>query len=94
MKDKHILIGLLAALLLALAVSPFASNFPDGLEKIAEDKGFLEKGEIEPKISSPMPDYCCPVVKNERLSTSLAGVLGTFAVFAIGYVIAGLIKKN
>ncbi len=32
--------GLLVALALAFFVSPYASSSPDGLNKVAEDKGF------------------------------------------------------
>jgi hypothetical protein len=47
MKARHkgfIWIGLGISLLLALFISPFASSSPDGLEKVAETKGFAEKG--------------------------------------------------
>ena len=56
MKAREILIGLSAALLLALVLSPFASSSPDGLEKVAERQGFLAKGEGEPALKAPVPD--------------------------------------
>jgi cobalt/nickel transport protein len=89
MKAKEILIGLLLAVLVALFLSPFASQWPDGLEKVADDKGFLDKGEIEPAVSSPVPDYSWPGIKNEALATSVAGVFGTIMVFAVSF---GLLK--
>lgn len=94
MSNKEILFGLLAALFLALVLSPFASQWPDGLEKVAEDKGFLEKGEVEPALLSPIPDYAWPGVKTERLATSAAGVVGTLIVFGIGYGTAALIRRR
>ena len=94
MKKKEIIIGLLAALFLAFIVSPFASSWPDGLEKVAEDKGFLERGEVEPVFSSPIPDYTWPGVKNERLATSMAGVVGTLIVFGAGYGLALLLRRK
>ena len=48
-KAGEILIGLSAALLLALVVARFATSSPDGLEKVAERQGFLAKGEGEPR---------------------------------------------
>ncbi|MFH1854041.1 MAG: PDGLE domain-containing protein, partial [Candidatus Omnitrophota bacterium] len=48
MHKKEILLWLTAALILAFVVSPFAASSPDGLEKVAADNGFLEKGETEP----------------------------------------------
>jgi cobalt/nickel transport protein len=91
---KDILFGLFAALLLALVLSPFASSFPDGLERIAEDKGFLEKGEVQPAMTSPVPDYAWPGVKSEKLATSAAGVMGTLLVFGAAYGFAALLKRK
>lgn len=92
MHKKDIIIGLVAALFLAGIISLFASSFPDGLEKVAEKLGFIEKGEAEPVISSPIPDYVLPGLKNEKLATSIAGIVGTLVVFGIGYGVAALIK--
>ncbi|HQJ15048.1 MAG TPA: PDGLE domain-containing protein [Candidatus Omnitrophota bacterium] len=94
MNKKDILFGLLTALFLALVLSPFASSFPDGLERVAEDKGFLEKGEGEPVLVSPVPDYTWPGIKNEKLATSAAGVMGTLVVFGAAYGFAALIKRQ
>lgn len=89
---KEIFFGLLIALFLAIVISPFASPWPDGLEKVAENKGFLEKGEIEPVIHSPVPDYTWPGIKNERVATSIAGMAGTILVFAVALGIGYLLK--
>ena len=79
-------IGLTAALVLGVLVSPFASSSPDGLEKVAEDKGFIESAEgKETWTSSPLPDYTVPGVDAEGVSTGLAGLLGTAAMFAVGF---------
>ncbi|MFA5099776.1 MAG: PDGLE domain-containing protein [Candidatus Omnitrophota bacterium] len=94
MNKKDIIVGLLAALLLALVVSPFASSFPDGLEKVAEDKGFLEKGEVQPVMTAPVPDYAWPGIKSEKLATSAAGVMGTLLVFGAAYGFAALLKRK
>lgn len=93
MSKKEILFGVFVAIFLALALSPFASSSPDGLEKVADDKGFLEKGEVEPIIPSPIPDYTWPGIGNERLATSAAGVFGTLFVFGFTCIIAGLVKR-
>jgi cobalt/nickel transport protein len=94
MNKKDILFGLFAALLLAFVLSPFASSSPDGLERVAEDKGFLEKGEIQPAMVSPVPDYAWPGVKSEKLATSAAGIMGTLIVFGAAYGFAALIKRK
>ena len=94
MNKKEIFFALMVAIFLAVVFSPFASPWPDGLEKVAQDKGFLEKGEVEPVFSSPIPDYSWPNFKNERLATSAAGVAGTLLVFGMGYGLAALIRKR
>ena len=94
MSKKEILFGLIIAIFLAIVLSPFASPWPDGLEKVAEDKGFLEKSDVEPVFTSPIPDYSWPGLKNERLATALAGALGTLIVFGIGYGLASLVKRK
>jgi cobalt/nickel transport protein len=91
MDKKFLLLFLLAAVLLALIVSPFASSWPDGLERVAEDKGFLEKGEVKPAVRSPVPDYLMPGVRNEKIATAIAGVLGTLLVFGAAYGLAAVL---
>ena len=94
MNKREIIFGLFVALLLALFLSPLASSWPDGLEKVAEDKGFLEKGEIEPVLVSPIPDYAWPGINNELVATSLAGLTGTLMVFGLGFGLAAFLKKE
>ncbi len=94
MIKKDIFLWLLVALILAFFISPFASSSPDGLEKVAEDKGFLEKGEVEPFFISPVPDYTWPGIKSEGIATGLAGIFGTLVVFGISYGIGATLKKK
>ncbi len=87
MSNKRIVLwSLLAGLAVASLLSPFASSWPDGLERVAEDKGFLERGENS-VLGSPVPDYSWPGVRHEGLATSLAGILGTMMVFGVGWVV-------
>jgi cobalt/nickel transport protein len=102
--------GLAVAVALALVVSPWASSSPDGLEKVAEDKGFLEKAEeTEPAWDkAPIPDYAMPGLSKEavneetgeveeeptKLATALAGLVGTVAIFLIAWGLALALKKG
>ena len=87
--------GLLLALALAVFASPFASSFPDGLEKVAEDIGFLDAAhEHGAWKSSPAPDYAAPGVQDERKATALAGLAGTLAVFVAGWGLAAVVRKR
>jgi len=94
MCKKEIIFGLMVAVFLAMVLSPFASPWLDGLEKVAENKGFLEKGEITPVFISPIPDYLWPGFKNEKIATSFAGAAGTLLVFGMGYGLAALIRRR
>jgi len=82
-------------LLLALFLSPFASSSPDGLERVAEMKGFKDKGESwTPWLYAPLRDYAISWVKNEKVSTALSGLIGTLAVFFIALGFSKLLKKR
>lgn len=94
MNKREIVFGLFVAVVLAVVLSPFASPWPDGLEKVAEDKGFLGKGEIKPIVAAPIPDYAWPSIKSEKLATSMAGVSGTLIVFGLGYGLASLVRRR
>jgi len=94
MRKKDIILGLVLAFILALFLSPFASQMPDGLEKVAEDKGFIEKAQTKPLFHAPFADYLWPGLENEKISISLAGVAGTCIVFIFGYCLASLLKKK
>ncbi len=88
--DGLIWIGLGLSLLLALFLSPFASSSPDGLEKVAEMKGFSEKAEgWKVWKYAPFSEYTIPWIKNEKVSTALSGLIGTLAIF---FIVMGLGK--
>lgn len=82
---KEIFFGLILAILLAVFLSPLASPNPDGLERVAIDKGFLEKSEGNEVISSPIPDYMVKGITNETVAGSAAGLIGTILTFAAAY---------
>ena len=96
MKDwqKFLLIGLIVSLFLAVFLSPFASPWPDGLERVAENLGFIEKGEGKPVLTSPIPDYAFPGVENEAVATALAGFIGTLITFGAAYGIGKLVARR
>ena len=90
-----VVLALAVAIGLATAVSPFASANPDGLEKVADDKGFINEGKLHSiQEDSPIPDYAFPGVENERVATGLAGFVGTLAVFALGYGLAYVLRRR
>ena len=89
------ILALALAVGLATAASPFASSHPDGLEKVAAEKAFLDTGRLAPiQEDAPVPDYAFPGVGNERLATGLAGFVGVLGVFAIGYGVAAVARRR
>jgi hypothetical protein len=91
MNKKWWLIAFAFCLLLA-TVSPLASSFPDGLEKVAEDKGFIDVAQSSP--FEIIAGYIFPDIENEAMATILAGWLGTILLFGIVYGLAWLIKSR
>ncbi|MDP2711879.1 MAG: PDGLE domain-containing protein [Solirubrobacteraceae bacterium] len=89
------IVGLAVAVGLATAVSPFAASTPDGLERVAEDKAFVEAAKDTPlHESSPIPDYAFPGIDDERVATGVAGFVGTLFMFGLGYGLALLIRRR
>lgn len=84
-------VGIVAALIVAVFISVFASSFPDGLEKVAGNLGFADKAKaVIPEAVFIIPDYVFGSVNNELWQTSLAGLIGVLAVlgvFGIVYLI-------
>jgi len=91
MKTKWWLIALLVCLAVA-SFSPLASSSPDGLERVAEDKGFIDVGKGAPY--QIIADYVFPGIENEALATILAGWIGTLILFGMAYGVAWLLKSR
>ena len=86
------ILALSVAVGLAAGVSPYASSSPDGLERVAADQGFLERGKVQE--SSVLSDYAVPGVADERLATGLAGFAGTLLVFGTGFAIVVAARRR
>ena len=90
-----VVLALAAAIGLGTAISPFASSSPDGLEKVATDKAFIDDGRLHSlQDDSPIPDYAFPGIGDERVATGLAGFAGTLLVFGLGYGIAAAARRR
>lgn len=82
--------GLIIALVVVL-FSPLASGDPDGLERVAEDLGFIEQG-----VDAPyeiLPDYTIPVLGETGLSTIVAGVIGALVVAAVAVGVGRALRR-
>ena len=90
--------ALLVSVLLAGGASFYASSSPDGLEKVAEDIGFIETAKDHTNAGGALADYGVKGIENERASVGVAGVIGvigTAVVAGIGFkLIARKPKKD
>ncbi len=83
----------LASTVVAGFVSYYASSSPDGLEKVAEDTGFLESAEDSAVSGSPLADYGVSGLDNERISVGLSGVIGILVTAAVAFAVFAISKR-
>jgi len=82
--------GLLVSLGLAVFVAPFASGWPDGLERVAAALG-LQAAARAPLLAAPLPEYVVPGLGSAVSSTVIAGSVGTVVAFCLAYLLARLL---
>jgi hypothetical protein len=85
-------VGLAIAAMVVIVLAPLASSDPDGLERVAEDQGFIERAENF--LSGLLGDYAIPGVDNEGLSTVLAGLIGVAIVVAIVLILGRVVARR
>jgi cobalt/nickel transport system permease protein len=94
---QTMLAGLGIALAVAIFLSPFAYDKPDGLEFVGEKLGFLSAD--SPLTSwpfrAPMPDYemKLPGLDHVGLASAAAGLVGTLVVFGIAWGMARVLPR-
>lgn len=84
--------GLIVALGLAFFVSPFASSSPDGLNKVAIDKGFSDTQKEHALDDGPLAGYAVKGVDDKRVSTGIAGAVGVVVTFGLAMVLFALLR--
>jgi cobalt/nickel transport protein len=92
-----IVTGLGISLVIAIFLSPFASNNPDGLERVAQDLQFDKKALKDTParklpFSAVFEDYSLHGVPS-AFSTPLAGLLGTLVTFGLAWGIGKLVIR-
>jgi len=86
-----ILAGVVVSLF-AVFLSPLASANPDGLERVAEDMGFLHLGQSA--SYQVLPGYTVPFLGETTLSTIVAGAVGVLVVLGLMVVIGGMLRRK
>ena len=86
----------LAALVLIAAVvivlGPLASSDPDGLERVAEDVGFADRG--EDAAFEILPDYSVPLLGDGAGSLIVAGLIGVALLFAVTWLLGRALARR
>jgi cobalt/nickel transport system permease protein len=85
-----VIVGLIVALAV-VALAPLASVNPDGLERVAIDAGFIERG--TGAAYEVFPDYTIPLLGETALSTILAGVVGALVVGVLIVIVVNLLRR-
>ncbi|MCQ4197765.1 PDGLE domain-containing protein, partial [Streptomyces parvulus] len=75
-------------------VSFYASANPDGLEKVAADKGIDRKAEEHANADSPLADYGVEDIANARVSGGLAGVIGVGVTVVAGSAVFWAVRRR
>jgi cobalt/nickel transport system permease protein len=75
---------------IAAMLSPFASNFPDGLEYVSERLAFMSFSGVN--AGALFPDYHASFIANQGLSTICAGLAGVAIVSIVAQMAAHGIK--
>lgn len=80
---KLVVAGLVVGALLGGVVSYWASASPDGLNRVAIDKGFAESEKEHGAADSPLAGYGIAGVDAPWLSGAVAGVAGVMICFGV-----------
>ena len=84
-----VVVGILITLAVVV-ISPLASSNPDGLERVAEDLGFLNTGQSAP--FELIPDYTLPFFGETPLSTIAAGLIGVLVILGIIFMLSRALR--
>ncbi|HSJ46311.1 MAG TPA: energy-coupling factor ABC transporter permease [Euzebyales bacterium] len=76
--------AVLVALLVAAVVSQFGAPGPDGLERVAEDQGFIASAEDHALATGPFADYATAGLRNDSVSLAVAGGTGVVITLVVG----------
>ncbi|KZL48524.1 energy-coupling factor ABC transporter permease [Nodularia spumigena] len=87
------LVPVISILLVAGVLSLVASGWPDGLERVAENVGFIDLAEqVRIEVPTPLADYEIPSLG--LIGTSIAGLVGSVVSFGVAFGIAKVMKPK
>jgi len=89
-----VIVGLVVSTLIAVGVSQFASDDPDGLEYVAEQEGFAETAQDHDLADTPLADYGGGLTGNSALDTVIAGAIGVAVTALLGWGLFRLVRRG
>ncbi len=84
--------GLAIAALIVVILAPLASSDPDGLERVAEDHGFISQAQNF--ISGLLSDYAIPGIDDPTISTILSGLIGVAIVVGVMFLLGRVLARR
>lgn len=90
-RPTWVLVALAVCVVVVVAASFLASGDPDGLERVAEDEGFLDAGQGSP--FSLIADYVFPGLDGP-LATIVAGVIGVVVLFGLIWLVGSALARR
>ncbi len=87
------IVPVIAVLLISGVLSLFASTWPDGLDSVAQKYHFKEKETKVIELPTPLADYKVKGI-DEKLGTSIAGLVGSGVAFGAAFGIAQAVKPK
>lgn len=80
--------GTVVILGLLILVVPFASNLPDGLQRVAQFLGFEYRSRLPQLINTPLKEYTIPGIESLAGASVVAGLVGAITVFGFSFLVA------
>lgn len=86
--------AVITTLLVAVGVSQFAVDGPDGLESVAAGQSFEEQAGAHALSNSIFADYATAGVGNEQVSLAAAGIAGVLVTLVVGSGIVMAVRRR
>jgi len=83
--------GLAIAALVVVVLAPLASSDPDGLNRVAQDNGFV--GAAQDPAYSVIPNYAVPGLDGS-MSKVVAGLIGIAVVVAVMWLLGRVLARR
>jgi cobalt/nickel transport system permease protein len=84
--------GIAIAALIVIVLAPLASRDPDGLERVAEDLGFIDRARNF--VSGLLPNYEIPGISDPTIGAIVSGLIGIAIVVGIVLLLGRLVARR